>query len=214
MSLSRIKNGLSAIASEVLEEVRKESEAIILNAESEAKENLRVGKEEGDKAYVAIINEATKKADEEKRRIESLTDVEVRNRLLQTKEELVDIAFEKAVTKLGDFTKTKAYHDFLLELIQETAKKLGGNKIIVHVNAADEAWLRKSSLESMSKKLNIDLELTKENENFMGGCKIQTVDARIVLDNTLDNRLLQLKDELRSKVAKILFVTEAQKNAG
>jgi V/A-type H+/Na+-transporting ATPase subunit E len=213
MSQMRIKNGLSAITSEVLEDVRKESEAIIRNAESEAKENLRVGKEEADKAYGAIIDEATKKAEEEKRKRASVTDVEIRNRLLQTKEELVETAFEKAVVKLGEFTKTKAYHSFLLELIEETAKRLDEKKIIVKVNLKDRVWLSQGSLEVISQKLNMDLDLTAKTENCLGGCIIQTIDEKIVLDNTLDSRLRRLKAELRSKVAKILFSMEAQENA-
>jgi V/A-type H+/Na+-transporting ATPase subunit E len=213
MSLMRIKDGLSAITSEVLEDVRKESEAIIRNAELEAKENLRVGKEEADKAYQSIIDEATKKANEEKRKRASLTDVEIRNRLLQTKEELVETAFEKAVMKLGEFTKTKAYHGFLLELIEKTAKRLGEKKIIIKVNSQDRVWLSQGSLKSISKKLNMDLDLATENENSLGGCIIQTIDEKIFLDNTLDSRLRRLKEELRSKVAKILFSMEAQENA-
>ena len=72
-------------------------------AENEAKETLRVAKEQADKTYHAILAEANQKAEGEKRKIASVTEVELRNRLLQTKEDLVDEAFEKALVKLKEF---------------------------------------------------------------------------------------------------------------
>ena len=91
------KSGVVAIADEVIGDVQKEAEAIIVAAENEAKETLRVAKEQADKTYHAILSEANQKAEGEKRKIASVTEVELRNRLLQTKEDLVDEAFEKAL---------------------------------------------------------------------------------------------------------------------
>jgi vacuolar-type H+-ATPase subunit E/Vma4 len=208
MSLTNVKEGLSAIAAEVLEDVRKESETLILNAQAEAKEALRTGKDEADKAYARIMKEAQIKAEVEKRKIQSQTDVEVRNRLLQIKEKLVDTTFEKASAKLGEFTKTEEYHDYLENFIVEAAKKIGSKDLIIRVNAADRAWMESSALADLSKKLHTDLELADEIEDCMGGCKIQTADGKVIYDNTLENRLRQLKPELRVKAAKILFAQE------
>ena len=105
-----IKEGLSAITSEVLGDVQKEAEAIILAAENEAKETLKAAKEQADQNYQTIINQAKTKAETERRKITSVTEVEMRNRLLQAKEDLVDHAFEKALVKLEDFVKTEEYH--------------------------------------------------------------------------------------------------------
>ena len=48
-----VKDGLSAIANEVLEDVQKEAEAIILAAEKEAKETLKTAKKQADQNYQA-----------------------------------------------------------------------------------------------------------------------------------------------------------------
>ena len=110
-----IKNGLSAIANEVLGDVQKEAEAIILAAENQAKETLKAAKEQANQNYRAIISQAKAKAEAEKRKIASVTEVEMRNRLLQTKEDLVDAAFEKALGKLQNFVETEEYHTYLLK---------------------------------------------------------------------------------------------------
>jgi V/A-type H+-transporting ATPase subunit E len=111
------KHGISAIANEVIGDVQKEAVALITDSENSAKENLKAAKEQADQNYQEILNQANAKIEAEKRKIASVTEVEMRNRLLQSKEELVDSAFEKALTKLKAFTKSKDYHDYLLNLI-------------------------------------------------------------------------------------------------
>jgi V/A-type H+-transporting ATPase subunit E len=204
-----IKDGLSAITSEVLEDVQKEAEAIIIAAENEAKETLKAAKEQADQKYQAIINQAKTKAENERRKIASVTEVEMRNRLLQTKEDLVNTAFEKALIKLEDFVTTEKYHEYLLKLIEEVAERIGQKNLVVQVNAKDKAWLTQDILNLLSKKLHCELKLSDQTEDCVGGCKIQTVDGKITYDSTIDNRLQELKPALRVEVAKILFGKEA-----
>jgi len=204
-----IKDGLSAITSEVLEDVQKEAEAIIIAAENEAKETLKAAKEQADQKYQAIINQAKTKAENERRKIASVTEVEMRNRLLQTKEDLVNTAFEKALIKLEGFVTTEKYHEYLLKLIEEVAERIGQKNLVVQVNAKDKAWLTQDILNLLSKKLHCELKLSDQTEDCVGGCKIQTVDGKITYDSTIDNRLQELKPALRVEVAKILFGKEA-----
>ena len=123
-----VKNGISAIAKDVMSEVQEEAEAIILTAEREAKATLKSAKEHADQNYKAIITQAKLKTEVEKRKIASVTEVEMRNRLLQTKEDLVDAAFEKALVELTNFVKTDDYHDYLLKIIQNAAERIGSKR--------------------------------------------------------------------------------------
>jgi V/A-type H+-transporting ATPase subunit E len=208
VSVSRVKEGLSAIASEILEDVLKEAEAIILESERDAKKILKTAKEEADKNYISAIDQAKTKAEAEKRKITSLTEVEMRNRLLQTKETLVDKAFQKALDRINDFVKTEEYHDYLLELIEKAAERISSKKLIVRVNAKDKAWLTQDRLSRLFKKSSFELKLSDQIEDCIGGCKIQSADGKVVYDNTIENRLQELKPALRVEVARILFGKE------
>jgi len=203
-----IKDGLSAIANEVIGDVQKESEAIILFAQNQAKQTLKEGKEKSVQNYQTLMNQATAKAEGERRKIASVTEVEMRNRLLQTKEGLVDTAFDKALINLKNFVKTEQYHGYLLKLIEESAGRIGQKNLVIQVNTKDKEWLTQDMLNRLSKKLGKELKLSDENEDFIGGCKIQTVDGKITYDSTIDNRLQELKSALRVEVAKILFEKE------
>lgn len=200
-----VKDGLSAIAKDVLGDVQKEAETIILTAERDAKETLKSAKAQADHDYKAIITQAKSKAEAEKRKVASVTEVEMRNRVLQAKEELVDITFEKALVKLKNFVETKDYHDYMLKDIQNAAERIGQKELIIKVNAKDKDWLTPDVLKLLSKKLHCQLRISEKTEDYLGGCMVQTEDGKIIFDATLDNRLQELKPVLRVELSKILF---------
>lgn len=203
-----VKDGLAAIANDVVGDIQKEAEQVILSAEKEAKETLRAAKEQADKNYQTLMTQATAKAESEKRKIASVTEVEMRNRLLQAKEGLVDVAFDKALAKLKDFASTDKYHSYLTKLIEEVAEKIGQGDLVIVVNAKDKELLNQAVLNRLSKKLNRNLTVSEQTENIIGGCKIETSDGKITYDNTIDNKLKELKPVLRVEVAKVLFGKE------
>jgi V/A-type H+/Na+-transporting ATPase subunit E len=200
-----VKDGISAIANDVIGDVQKEAEALILAAENEAKATLKAAKEHADQNYRVILNGAKANAEAEKRKIASITEVEMRNLLLQTKEDLVDVAFEKALVKLGDFAESEEYHSYLLKIIETAAERIGQKNLTIQVNAKDQGWLTPEVLKRLSKKLHCELKVSDKAEDYIGGCIIQTEDGKIIYDVTLDNRLQELKPVLRVELAKILF---------
>jgi V/A-type H+/Na+-transporting ATPase subunit E len=212
MSTARIKEGLEGIASEVLADVQKEAEITILKAEKEAKETLKVAKDDSDKIYATIMAEAMTKASSERIKMDSKADVEVRNRLLKIKDALVESIFEKAQLRLFDFVSEGTYNEFLLKLIEEAARKIGSKKVTIQVNSKDKVWLTEENIGILSKRLRVDLILAEETIPCIGGCKVQTTDGKLVYDNTFENRIEQLRPALRLEVAKILFQKEESPN--
>jgi V/A-type H+-transporting ATPase subunit E len=200
-----VKSGVTAIANEVIGDIQKEAEAIIASAENEAKETLRVSKEQADKTYHAILVEANHKGEAEKRKIASVTEVELRNQLLQAKEDLVDEAFQKALVRLKEFVETDDYPNYLLKLVEQIAKQMDQKVLVLEVNAKDKAILTPDALKKASQKAKVDFKLSEETPNYIGGCKVQSEDGKIVYDGTLDNRLGELKPALRAQIAKSLF---------
>jgi V/A-type H+/Na+-transporting ATPase subunit E len=203
-----IKNGISAIANDVVGDVQKEAEVVILAAENEAKATLKAAKEQADQIFRAIISQAVANAEAEKRKTASVTEVEMRNHLLQTKEDLVDAAFEKALVKLKNFVETEEYRVYLLKLIQNAAERIGQKDLVVQINAKDKGWLTQDALKHLSKKCHCELRLSDKTENYLGGCIIQTEDGKIIYDATLDNRLQELRPVLRVELARMLFGEE------
>lgn len=199
------KNGVTAIADEVIGAAQKEAEAVISAAENVSNETLHKAKEQADKIRQETFNQVNARIESEKRKIASVTEVDIRNRLLQTKEDLVDVAFEKAFVKIKDFVSTEDYHDYFLKLIADAAKTLGQKNLVLHVNAKDYDWIKQITLKDLSSKLHLDLKLSDKTEDYIGSCKIRTADDKVIFDATLDNKLQELKPFLRVEVAKKLF---------
>jgi V/A-type H+/Na+-transporting ATPase subunit E len=205
---SDIKQGLVSITNEVTDDVQKEAEKIIQEAQKTAEDILKAAEVEAEKAYDTVINDAKSKADLEKRKIESATSVDIRNQLLVAKEQLVDSVFDKALVKLKQFVKSEKYHDYLLELTKNAANVLGVKSMILHVNSEDMAWLKQNK-ETFAKKARVQFKIAEEPETCFGGLRVESEDGKIFYDNTIDNRVKQLKSTLRGEVAKILFEKEA-----
>jgi len=203
-----VRDGLSAIAKAVLADVQKEAEDLILTAETDAKKALEASKQKADLNYQAALNNAVTRAEAEKRRIASITEVEMRNFLLQAKEELVDAVFDKALLRLKEFVETEEYHQYLLKLIQKVAKSIEQQSLVIQVNAKDKAWLTQEKVDGISKKLNRELKILAETGDFIGGFKIQTQDGKITFDSTIDTKFNDLKPLLRVELAKMMFKEE------
>jgi len=204
-----IKDGLSAIANDVLADVQKEAEAKLVAAKNDAKEALKAAKQQADKNYQAVVNQESIRAEAEKRRITSVTEVEVRNYLLQAKEELVDAAFEKTLSKLKEFAVSDEYHRYLIKRIHEVSKELNQKSLVMQVNARDKAWLTEEELSQLSKKLKCELKILDQTGDFIGGFKTQTEDGKIAYDSTIDSKFNELKPQLRVELAKVMFKEES-----
>ena len=201
------KNSVSAIATEVIGAAEKEAETVLSEAENEAKETLLIATEQAEQIRQEILTQANAKIASEKLRIASVTEVDMRNSLLKVKDDSVDDAFKKALDNIKDFVASEQYSNFFLKLVDNAAKKLGQNSLILQVNAKDHEWLTKHALATLSAKLQLDLKLSAKIEDYIGGCKIHTIDGKIIFDATLDNKLQELKPSLRVEVAKNLFGT-------
>jgi vacuolar-type H+-ATPase subunit E/Vma4 len=206
--MSGIKEGLVAIAGEVLADLQKETEAIIYKSEMEAKEKLEKAKVEAESMYAQVVGVAKEEIVASQRRAIALIEVEIRNHLLRVKESLVDDVFEGVKGRLDQFVVASAYYPFLLVLIEEAARKVSGKSLVVFVNSKDGEWLLDGNLERLSKKMRVTLLLSDESIECIGGCRVQSSDGRRGFDNTLNARLDLAKESARGRVAKILFDLE------
>jgi len=203
--MASIKEGLAAIANEILEDVKREAEEAIHEAEKKAEETLKKAKKEAEKIRNQLLAEAKEEGEVERRKILSQTEMEVRNRLLEEKENLINEAFSRALNRLEDFIQTEEYYDCLLQLISSAAKKICSKDLIIYVNSRDKERLLKKGFKRFCREADVKLKLADETLNRLGGCIIKTPDGRVSYDNTFENRLERLKHTLRIKVAKILF---------
>ena len=206
--MASIKRGLTSIANEILEDVKNESVTVIRDAEKKAEKILRDAKIEAEQSRARLLAETKEKCGSEKKKTESLTALEIKNKRLQVKEEYINAVFDKALARLKQFVESENYPDFLLDFIEEAVKKIESDKLVVYVNSKDREWLANGKIDELSEKLNVNLTLANETESCLGGCIVKTPDGNLLHDNTFEKRLQSLKPTLRLEIAKILFERE------
>jgi V/A-type H+-transporting ATPase subunit E len=193
--MASIKQGLTAIANEILEDVKLDSEKIIRDAESKASKILRDAKEE-----------AKKKSELEKKKLESLTIIEIRNRYLKVKENYIKDVFVQAFERLKIFVESENYSSWLLVAIEKAVKEFDSTQPTIYLNPKDLKLVKNENFNRLAKKLKINF--ANETLNKLGGFIIETPDGKLSLNNTFENRLESIKSDLRNEIAKILFQME------
>lgn len=176
----KIRLFLNAIG-ENLEMLRKEIEdeiAAVRKAEQE-----KAGKEadERSEAYIKIesANVRTRA-----NRQQSLLETELRNELAATRSDITGKVFETVSKKLGAFTKTAAYADFMKKSAAGFAAVYGAKPYTVFVKTPDLQY--KDILLSAS---GIHCGVEADDTIIIGGCKASSSASNIALDDTLDSRL-------------------------
>ena len=180
----------------IIQEVNAEVSAIEAQADKTAEVEkakiLESGKKQSDMRYQQIISEAKMNA---------------RRAKLSAKEEIIEAAFEKAVSELEQKASSQSadYEDSLIKMIKEAADEIGGDDLIIQLNEADTNQFKGE----ISSDNTFDVEGIKfklgEPINAIGGAILKTSNGDIEVNNTIDARLERFKSILRSEVANVLF---------
>ena len=178
-------------------EIKVAAEEKIRAAEADARQNAARKQEH-------LLEQARKEAEEQKRRIIGVAQLEARKDLLSAKQELISEAFEKSLDQLAgmdDRSYLAIIQGMLLSLVET-----GTEKVIC--SARDQKripnGLWKEINESLVKKgKKGNLELAKETRDIRGGFILQ---AEGVEMNCSFESLLELKrDQLEPEIAAVLF---------
>ena len=219
--ISSIMSEAQDKADKIIQEAQVEVNIITDNAnkKAEAEKNkiLDSGKKQSDMRYQQIISEAKMNA----RRAE-----------LGAKEDVIEVAFNKATAELTSIASTndKEYVDSLTEMIKEAAVEIGGGELIVQLKEEDIDKVKghlsgiAADVESLvtgkkEKHLNLNsiaADVSGETEvittfeigepiDTIGGAILKTKNGDIEVNNTIESRLSRFKKDLRSEVASVLF---------
>ena len=202
-----MSSGTDKIVSSIMSEAQEKADVIIqeVNAEVSAIEAQADKTAEVEKAK--ILENGKKQSDMRYQQIISEAKMNARRAKLSAKEEIIEAAFEKAVSELEQKASFKSadYEDSLIKMIKEAADEIGGDDLIIQLNEADTNQFKGE----ISSDNTFDVEGIKfklgEPINAIGGAILKTSNGDIEVNNTIDARLERFKSILRSEVANVLF---------
>jgi vacuolar-type H+-ATPase subunit E/Vma4 len=204
---------LQGITGIILQEA-KESAEITINYAQELAEKMitkqrQLGTKEANVERLSMLKKATNEADME--RLHKIANSKITSNwiVLSRKEEISASVTKEAKKRLQKFTQTKKYVPILENLIIKAGIILESNKIEVLLNEKDSKLLL--NLNKLSKKISsrtktkVELNLSKEKIQVIGGAMLKTDDGRVVMDNTFDDILKQKEKIIKDKISEILF---------
>ena len=134
-----MSSGTDKIVSSIMSEAQEKADVIIqeVNAEVSAIEAQADKTAEVEKAK--ILENGKKQSDMRYQQIISEAKMNARRAKLSAKEEIIEAAFEKAVSELEQKASSQSadYEDSLIKMIKEAADEIGGDDLIIQLNEAD-----------------------------------------------------------------------------
>ena len=190
---------------DILNSARQKAEAIIHEAETESQRAADEAKATIAREAESIVRNARADADAVKRR--EISEARHRIKLREQREkdkimrDVLDEARKRTYQIAGDEAK---YLPLLTYLIESGVLELGDKTVMVHLNRSD--LQRRSFEERITKNLSqVKVEWSRDPIEAAGGAVISSVDGKIRIVNTLDQRFEALEPKLLIEARTSLF---------
>jgi len=208
--------GVDKIISHIETEAEKEISKTLLKAQEEADTITKAAQEKAKRETEKVLSNGKRAASLEGHKIIAEARINVRRTRMDSQEEAIVASFnaaQKALEELAEKGKRDNlnYRDIMFNLIVSASEIVAGKKLELVFNKRDRKTFNKETLkearESIKEKTGreISLSLTGETIQCLGGVVVRDLENQVEVDNTLETKLNQLKDNLRVDVAKILF---------
>ncbi|MCR3922036.1 MAG: V-type proton ATPase subunit E [Firmicutes bacterium] len=199
-------SGAEKLRERILFEANSQAEVVLAEAQQKAAAILAHGQETAAAKKAAVLEDATKQAQERLRRAQTIAELDARKAILSAKENCIEETFEKSIARLQAL-EPLAYKELLYTMIV-AASQTGTEAIIVsqadRVLFTDELLLRINQALLQQGKLG-KLTLATESREMQGGFVLREDDVEI---NSSFNSLLRMqRDQLEPDVAAILFIS-------
>ena len=156
------------------------------------------GKKQAEAIRQAQVEEAKKSVVAERNKAVYLTKAENKELLIRVREESYDKAFSLARSRLSDMRTGPKYPGFFTTMLREAAESLGDQAFLIHVDPQDENLCRNTM-----KQLGI-VGSVQADLQTAGGVVLSLPDNSVVISNTVESRLRQVKERQRHVIHAIL----------
>ncbi|HYA33216.1 MAG TPA: V-type ATP synthase subunit E [Candidatus Bathyarchaeia archaeon] len=120
-------------------------------------------------------------------------------RIIKEKDAVIERAFFDAKKTLDNFRDDVDYKENFKKMLQEAVHEFEDEKVSLHVDPRDETLCRQV-LSELGRNSEIVTNLTSA-----GGLAVSTKDGKVVVSNTIETRLNNVKQLLKREVFSTLF---------
>jgi len=196
--------GIDKIKEKILEEANLQARSNIEKAEKEAAEIIKNAEEQAAGKKSREADKARIEAENKKSRLIAAAQMETRKLKLKAKQEMIDEAFNKAISKLSTMPEDQ-YIDILADMVVQGITT-GTEEIILPDK--DRTRFGNKFIDAVNKRLkrkniNGKVSLSEEQKNIASGFIIKS--GNIEINNSFESLIRMERDNLEPEVVKILF---------
>lgn len=202
-----------ALIEALLSEARETAEKIIQDAKKTVQDTLKKqrikGRESAREKVILINQKAQNDVVINKLRDKASTESKANWLILEKKHLLIENILNQVKDELRTLIKSDNYIQVLENLIVEGCINIGETDLEVILNEKDSTIpldLDKMA-EIVCKKTGLKTKITKSAKKIdaIGGAIIQTINGKIIINNTFEGMLKYSEREIRLKIAQTLF---------
>ncbi len=147
-----------------------------------------------------ILQSIDRQGDILHRRIIGNAELKARNMSLQLIDDTVNKIFEESMKMFTNISSSKGYDKSIKRLLDEGIDAIGGDTFIISCKS-DDADLLKKIIKEVQKEKKVNLELSLNSINCVGGVEIMNKDQSVIFNNTVESRLTRFKPLLRKQIS-------------
>ncbi|UZE91943.1 MAG: V-type ATP synthase subunit E [Methanosarcinales archaeon] len=195
-------NGIDKIISKIESDAKVEMQHIKADAMQEAKKILDEARRQGEQEHTKIIERGKKDIDTSVNRIQSGARIDAMRTVIGAKDQVISRCFAEAREALSKLANTKKYENILRDSIDDGAKLIG-NDVILLCNKKDKRAIKKV-ISGMPKK-GLKISVGKEDIDTIGGVVVKSKSGDVIVNNTFEAILERQSNELRHEISRILY---------
>jgi V/A-type H+-transporting ATPase subunit E len=199
-----IEQNIQGLARAVLSEARAEADQTLADARARAEAVKQQAQSRAETVRETILTRAQQQSEELRSRAVASAQLKARRLQLERREVLLGRVFETVQQRLPALQKWTDYPDIVEQLVREGVAQLKADVVRVYADGQTMALLDDARLQRLSQALGIDVQRGEVLEQGTGVI-LETIDGHRQFDNTLEARLLRMRDELRAAVYRLLM---------
>jgi vacuolar-type H+-ATPase subunit E/Vma4 len=202
---SSFSERIDNLMKEVLEDSEVKAKELIRQAKEKSKKNIEDAKIFLEKEVNQKFENMNKKIKRERVLQSFETQMQIRNEVMFVKEEVLSSLLNLIEQKFTEFAKNPKYKIYLQRAFKEMLNYLSPGQYILYLRNQDLKKFPQNKLLELNEDPNLEFEISDSEHIEHHGILLKSKDERLTIEDTLEARFNQKREQIRSKIAKMLF---------
>ena len=186
----------------IRQDAEAEVQALMESAQEEAGTARAAAAAEAEQVRERAVIAGKKAVDLEIARIYAQANLDAREILRHAREEMIRECFHAADQELARVRETAAYPAILGHLISNATEQVGGNQVVISAARRDHALVREYIRARGAS--SPEIRISGEDVATLGGVIVRSGTGHVAVNNTFEERLGQMRNELVFELARFL----------